>query len=270
MLGKLLKHELRATSATMLPIFGVMLLVSAMVNVGARLMDGRDLPNVVGVVFALIIVLFVVGLMSIGIVTVFMMVRRFRDNLLRDEGYIMHTLPVSVHAQVWSKVIVSAMWYALAGITMVLSIFIVSLDVNTVKAVGDFIDAALEGIIKEKHVAEILAEIMGILILLSLVMSLSFDAALSIGHSFAKRKMALSVLIFIGLLILSNIFTVAVADLGLVRMEPDYGGAYSQVGRSFVWEWRRICAYWAGILAVEGAVCYAITVFFLKRKLNLE
>ncbi len=259
MLGKLIKHELRATAATMLPILGVMLLMSVLTNVGARVMDGRQLPAALEVVFVLVIILFFVGLVAIGFVTVYMMVRRFRDNLLRDEGYIMHTLPVSVHAQIWSKVLVSALWYAVTGVTVVLSVLLVAFDVETVKILGDFFGELFRAIVREDYLGEILLEVLLLMILASVVLSLSLDAALSVGHSFAKRKMLLSELTFVGLLILGSVFTFTLD--GMVPSLPD---------ARFISDWRLICAEQAGILIAEGAFCYCVTAFFLRRRLNLE
>ena len=263
MLGKLLKHELRATAHTMLPIFGVMLLVSAMANVCARLTNSPgDTPVVLTIIFTLVVILFGAGLFAIGLVTVFIMVRRFRDNLLRDEGYIMHTLPVSVHAQIWSKVLVSSLWYAASSVTMVLSILLVSWDVDTIMEIGNVAGEIIRAMTREDHVAEMIAEVLALLVLASLVTSLSFDAALSIGHSFAKNKMALSVLTFVGLLVLGEIFTYYTLGKGI---------DYAALGTvDFIEGWRVTCAAGAGILLAMGGACYAITAFFLKRKLNLE
>lgn len=266
MLGKLMKYELQATAKTMLPIFGVMLLVSVLINATARLTNGRELPEAVRIIFVLITVLFIVGLMAIGVVTVSVMIQRFRNNLLRDEGYIMHTLPVSVHAQIWSKVLVSALWYALTGVTVVLSILLVGFDVDTLKELGDLFSDLLEIGLNARDV-ELAAEIMGLLLLGSVLVSLSFDAALSVGHAFAKSKMALSIVAFIALLILGNIFTYGGSNL-LASREAELLSAAQQA--DFMTHWRVFCACAAGTMLAKGAVCYAITVFFLKRKLNLE
>lgn len=267
MLGKLIKYELRATAAAMLPILGVMLLMSALTNVGSRIMDGRQLPAALEVVFVLVIILFVVGLVAIGFVTVYMMVRRFRDNLLRDEGYIMHTLPVSVHAQIWSKVLVSALWYALTGITVVLSVLLVAFDAETVKILGDFFGALFRAVTEVDHLGEMFFEILALMILSSVVLSLTLDAALAVGHSFASRKMLISECVFVALIVLSQIAVTLISrtlyNAGLLElMDNNLLTGFSA--------WRIVCAYAAALLTAFGAICYAVTAFFLKRRLNLE
>mgnify|MGYP006988889638 CR=1 FL=1 len=54
------------------------------------------------------------------VMTVVLMVSRFYRNLLRNEGYLMFTLPVSAHALVWSKLIVSLVWFLLTALLIFL------------------------------------------------------------------------------------------------------------------------------------------------------
>ena len=58
------------------------------------------------------------------------MLQRFYKNLLGDEGYIMFTLPASVHQHVWSKLIVSAVWFIATGVVVFLSVFVAAFNVS--------------------------------------------------------------------------------------------------------------------------------------------
>lgn len=111
MLGKLLKHEFRATGRIMLPIYGAVIVLSLLASVSGRLMD-REPGTFLYILFGLIVAAFVIGIIAALIMTAVLMIRRFYTNYLKDEGYLMHTLPVSVHALVWSKMIVSLVWFA--------------------------------------------------------------------------------------------------------------------------------------------------------------
>ncbi len=55
----------------------------------------------------LILAAFGIAIVGVSVMSVVLMVNRFRSNLLSDEGYVMFSLPVSVHELVWSKIIVS-------------------------------------------------------------------------------------------------------------------------------------------------------------------
>ena len=57
------------------------------------------------------------------------MIQRFYKSLLRDEGYISMTLPVSVDAHIWAKLLTSFAWFALEAILSVLAVGVV-LSIN--------------------------------------------------------------------------------------------------------------------------------------------
>lgn len=266
MLGKLLKHELRATAHTMLPLFGLLLIVAALTNVAIRGMNGKDVPMVLGILFVIILILFTVGLLAVGMVTVFAMIQRFRGNLLRDEGYIMHTLPVSIHAHIWAKVIISGLWYTLASVEFVLASLVVAADAELVKDLAYVLKDLLQILGDIKNV-EMLVEILGMLVLSSIFLSLMIYASLAVGHSLASRKMLWSVLTFIGLIFAVNLISVGLGNL----LDPlaDLIG-FRIYDATFMTGWRVICAIGAGHLVLFSALFYGITVWFMKNKLNLE
>ena len=99
MLRKLMKHEFRATLRVMLPLY-LLLVVTAL---GARVSISGLLGTesaLVDILASLLVVAFAIAMAAVCLVSVFLMVQRFYQNLLRDEGYVMMTLPVSVHQQV--------------------------------------------------------------------------------------------------------------------------------------------------------------------------
>ena len=99
MLGKLMKHEFRATARRMLPLFLVVVLLSCFLRISTAVIDHstRSLPTILHMLNALLWVLFVLLLIGCVVFAVVVMVNRFYKNLLTDEGYLMFTLPVSIH-----------------------------------------------------------------------------------------------------------------------------------------------------------------------------
>lgn len=110
MLGKLMKHEFRATARRMLPLFLVVVLLSCFLRISTAVIDHstRSLPTILHMLNALLWVLFVLLLIGCVVFAVVVMVNRFYKNLLTDEGYLMFTLPVSIHKLLWSKLLVSS------------------------------------------------------------------------------------------------------------------------------------------------------------------
>ena len=123
MLRKLMKHELFATGRLMLPLL-LLALVSAL---GAgyasdTLLEGDNrFANVIGV---LIMIVFVLSMLAMCFVAFYLMLQRFYSNLLTDEGYLMMTLPVSVHQQIWAKLLVSLIWFVVSAITVAAAVLL--------------------------------------------------------------------------------------------------------------------------------------------------
>lgn len=91
MLGKLMKHEFRATARRMLPLFLVVVLLSCFLRISTAVIDHstRSLPTILHMLNALLWVLFVLLLIGCVVFAVVVMVNRFYKNLLTDEGYLM-------------------------------------------------------------------------------------------------------------------------------------------------------------------------------------
>ena len=79
----------------------------------------------------------IIGMIAVTVMTTVVMVLRFYRNLLRDEGYLMHTLPVSVHSLVWSKLIVSLCWFAVTFLVILLTMLLTGL-IQSGASLGEF------------------------------------------------------------------------------------------------------------------------------------
>ena len=135
MLRKLMKHEFRATGRIMLPLFLILLVTSVGANFSTRglLETDNKFLDVLGV---LLVMAFAIAIVGVCVMSMVVMVQRFYKNLLQDEGYVMMTLPVSVHQHVWSKLIVSAVWFALTIVVVCLACLIMAFDVGFVQQIA--------------------------------------------------------------------------------------------------------------------------------------
>ena len=135
MLRKLLKHEFRATGRTMLPLYLILLATSIGANFSTRGLLETDY-QVLDILGGLLVMAFAVAIVAVCVMSMVVMVQRFYKNLLQDEGYVMMTLPVSVHQQVWSKLIVSAVWFALTIVMVCLAGFIMAFNIDILEGMG--------------------------------------------------------------------------------------------------------------------------------------
>ena len=274
MLGKLLKHEFRATGRTLLPVIGAVLALCVLANISIRILNVTD-STFVTILFGLIVSFFVLSIFVAAVMTTVVMVMRFYRNLLRDEGYLMHTLPVSVHELVWSKLIASFVWFLVTGLVIWLVILLTVL-IQTGTDLGEFFagfpswaeirEAMARAGIRSGDIWAIGLEVLAAGILGGLTACLHFYAAMSMGHMFAKDKILLSVVFFVAISFLFSILNTGYGSLvavgGITDGDFETFTQGIRVVQSFV---LRIL----GLQAIQAAVLYAATVLSLKKGLNL-
>lgn len=269
MLSKLLKHEFCATGRILLPMLGVVTGLILLANLSVRILD-RVQNGLLIFVFGFVIVAAFIAVILAEIVPVIVMVLRFYRNLLGNEGYLMHTLPVNVHQLVWSKMIVSLVWVLVTNLVIFLLAALSALfqsGTNLAEIFRGFPTLAelaemFPGITAANFTV-LLIEVCVFIILASLVSCLHFYAAMSLGHIFSRDKVLMSVLFFIAITIF---FNVLVNLLGMV------GIRYAVDLESFEATWRTILSAGGWVilgLGLRGAILYILTVLGLRRGLNL-
>ena len=277
MLGKLIKHELRGSGRTMLPFILVSLFLSVMAGLSMRAMEHQQDYSWFSILFGIVIFLFVAGLMAVCIMSVVVVINRFRQNLLGDEGYLMFTLPVSVDQHLWSKLIVSAIWFAATALTCMLAVMLMLLcNINTFEIdwseVG-YVMGELGRMMREfgiLHIVGYCLELLAMFFVGSCVSCLTFYCAMAIGYSFSNRKVLLSILAFFGIDILFNILQSSLIMLlnaipGVERFLENLD--LSRVNAAGSMHVVLLC--WVLYLAIHAAVLYIPTRLLLKKKLNL-
>lgn len=269
MLTKLLKHEFRATARIMGPLYLVLLAVALGFNFSARLMDTSNV--VLNILAALVILAYVAAVIGVFIVAFILMLQRFYKNLLGDEGYIMFTLPASVHQHVWSKLIVSAVWFIATGVVVILSAFVAAFNVSFLTDLAEVFPKLFEQLNAYYAFNGTAFMLEGLVLLFAgcMTFSLQFYAALAVGHSFPNHKMALSVVFYF-------VFQFAMQILGaFLILALDEGPLYHLLMRLDFHIDGAAAVHFAmwiliALTALYGAVFYFVTALTLKKRLNLE
>ena len=274
MLRKLLKHEFRATGRIMLPLYLILLATAIGANFSTRGLLETDL-KVLDLLGGLLVVAFAVAIIAVCVMSMVVMVQRFYKNLLQDEGYVMMTLPVSVHQHVWSKLIVSAVWFALTIVVVCLACFIMAFDVGFVHQIA----AGFRELFQEifQHITAyyaingtaIVAEFLVMCFVGCCAMCLQFYASLAIGHSFPNHKMAWSVLWFF----LMQFVMQFLGGMGIMLLDESW---FHHLLLGWTDNISGMASVHLGMVTVilgeviYGAVFYILTTWFLKKRLNLE
>lgn len=269
MLRKLLKHEFRATGRIMLPLYLILLVTSVGANSSVRGLLNTD-NGILTVLGGLLVMAFTIAIIAVCVVNMVVMVQRFYKNLLQDEGYVMMTLPCSTHQHVWSKLIVSAVWFTLTILAVFLACLIMATDIEAIRAVGEFFMDVLRALAGRfsLNAAAFVVELLLMYFLGSCALCLQFYAALAIGHSRPTHKMAWSVLAFFVMWFITQLL------IGVLVTVLDETAFYYFLMK--VTDIRGVAGvhatFWFLIICevLYGAVFYFLTTFFLKRHLNLE
>ena len=268
MLGKLMKHELRATSRTMLPLLLLTLLLSIFLRIAMAVMPRTDAP-IVGVLYGLLITAFVLAIIGTAVFSVVLMVARFHKNLMTDEGYLMFTLPVSVHQLLWSKLLVSMLWFVAVFFVDALAILVTVYENGMFAGLPEFIRNVFETLNQYYALNGLLysLELLGVLLVSMLAACLMFYAPIAIGNSFAAHKTLLSVVFFFviqtGLQIVSLFGIAGAANLVTPLLTPAIlDNAVKMAHLMFT----SALAYFL----VVGAALYVLTWFMLRKRLNLQ
>lgn len=274
MLGKLLKHEFRATGRTMLPVYAAIVALTVLANISIRFMQATDLVFL-RILFGLIIAAFVIGVIAVVVLTAVITILRFYRNLLKDEGYLMHTLPVTVHGLIGSKLIVSLVWFAATWLVAFLAVML-TLLIQSGTDLGELLielptwaelrTMLLENGVSMGSLVVLALEAAAYAILYILQLCLHVYAAMAIGHCFAKNKVLLSVVFFI---VISFVFSMFGTGCGYVVL---YNLNYDRIDTAV-----EMISYFQGLAGRmliaqlgECALLYAAVFLGLKKGLNLN
>ena len=196
MLGKLIKHELRATGRLMAPLFGALVLLALVVRANDLVFQHVESYSAfLNILNTLLIIAYVLALLGVMVFSTVLMIKRFHQNFLTDEGYLMFTLPTSVHSLLWSKLITAALFFIFTFLAEALSVAIVVWRGGLAREMfTGFADLfrAMDSYYMANGLAFAL-EMLALLFVSLLVTCLLFYAPMSIGYSFANHKGLLSV-----------------------------------------------------------------------------
>lgn len=202
MLGKLIKHEFKDTMRLFLPIFGLIAVLtpifSLMMSLGNNY-EGTDQDYGLSVVFGSGIAGYLLLLFGLMIVTQILIAIRFYQTMASTEAYLTFTLPAKTHSILFSKWLVSMVWYIIACILAVASVFAVLLIATpiTTDDISDVLSEALKLLDYQDFFTTLLL-ILYILISLSLGV-LRMYTSVMIGQLAKTHRVALSIGVYLGL-----------------------------------------------------------------------
>ncbi len=281
MLMKLFKHEWKDSWKLMTVLCVVVVALSAL---GAILFhdygtimdrlnmndsDALDMMFAVGGMGYVVLLFMSVTLLLMGS-TIYFYVRFYR-NLYTDQGYLMHTLPVSKHELILSKTFVYVLWKLIAGVIIVVSACIMFFSIFG----EEFTDAVLDVIREVTNYMDpwemaVAIPLLLIMSLLRLIMS-AFTGymSISIGQLAVKNKVFASIGVFIGIrIVLRLIINVLIQSIAVF----DVFDGFEFIKRFVEYEQAPLITLFVGDIIACGicAAMYWIIYSIMNKSLNLD
>ena len=214
MLIKLFKNELKATGRIFLPLFGLLAIFAAVSRFTVRQWDSAS-TLFTGILMVLPVILYGCIIAALGAVCFVLLVQRFKKNLLDDEGYLMHTLPVRTGQHIFCKLVTSFLWTLLTSVAITLSIFFVATTpgnwANVWEAVQEFFRNPSVPI--GFTAGEFFTWLVVLILTGSAKSILTIYAGLSIGQIASRRKLSAAIAVTVACVITEQIIGYGVIQL---------------------------------------------------------
>lgn len=272
MLGKLMKHEWLSVWKVPTLLIGVLLVASLLCgSVFALPMWDSDWAGVSLSAISLIMLYYMAIIVCCVGITVYMAVR-FYKSMFTDEGYLTHTLPVTSHQLLLSKVITMSIWSLIGMIAVVISVLIM-LGFVCIFLIDNFnnLGYELRSLMHELAQLEELKGFLGLMFTMILMAiastfggTMMVVGAISIGQMLRKHRILGAIGAYIGIYIVVQIIgTIASFPVMFgITMTADQKDLFSVYNGTYL--------VMTLIYVAVGIGLYFLSEYLIRRQLDLE
>ena len=243
MFWNLVRYEFKNVNKWYLALYGAVLALSALIGIQAKTYNNLPIKESQPILLIFLALVFGGLMITLGISTLILIIRRFKGSVYDRQGYLTLTLPVSEHQIILAKLLGAFIWSLISSAVLVLSIYIilVIIEPNSVDflAFKDLFQQYLDSI-SLSLISFILSTVASILCIY---------LAISIGQLFNEYRTALAVLAYI-------VIQTILGFVGLnLRIDIDYNWMISfEIVKDLI----------------LSAAFYLGTYYILKNKVNLQ
>ncbi|MDO4568611.1 MAG: hypothetical protein Q4B99_06605 [Clostridia bacterium] len=239
MLGKLIKHDMRYLSRTILPlvvaIIGIGVLAGALMGlsihsftdiVGTTANPASTPLAIIGMTISMLIAAFGIGGAAVAVMVI--IVGRFYTNLFTDEAYLSFTLPVTGTDHLVSKGISGYIWALIAAVAEIIALLLFMGIMLLIVDIPAEFAGAISGAELPQEFGSIISSTLPILIIYCLIAPMSglmfMYTCIAAGHRISnKHPILVAVALYIG------IMTVIQSITGVASMLVTVAQAYDVV-----------------------------------------
>ena len=191
MFWNLVRYEFKNVNKWYLALYGAVLALSALIGIQAKTYNNLPIKESQPILLIFLALVFGGLMITLGISTLILIIRRFKGSVYDRQGYLTLTLPVSEHQIILAKLLGAFIWSLISSAVLVLSIYIILVTIEP-----NFLD-----FLTFKDLFQHYQDSIG-LSLISYILStisgiLCIYLAISIGQLFNEYRTALAVLAYI-------------------------------------------------------------------------
>lgn len=289
MLKKLIKYEWKNTSKVCLMLLlavGITTLMGILIfqapmwksltsDVGGSDTMGELVLNLVSLCSIFLYVILLVG--AIYAVFIYLIVR-FYKSMYKSEGYLLHTLPVTKHQILISKILVSTLWVYLVYIAMIVSVGIFLLAMMC-SVTGESVTSVIRHFSDFYNEADILFWRLGlssnigfsvfwVLAFFNMLLSIPSTliilfGATSLGQLASKNRVLMAVVSYIGIMFVRWIISSLLSGI-------NYAGTMLSGSYKFVGYMNSSLGISLVVNLLLAVGCYIASYYVISKRLNLE
>ena len=247
-----MKYEMPALGRRLVPLFLGWFATAVFLGV----MVG-PLHNNTGLLTAISILLYIAAATAVMVMAIVLIIQRYHNSLLGDEGYFSHALPVTAGQHIAGKAIAAMAWVVFSGIAMLVTLTVIGLFTGDLK---EFLNLDWLRILKVIDWPTVLLLI--VTIIMSTVKSImAIYAALTIGHQASEHTILASIGAYMGVGVFETVVArIALAIFGqqLFTMVEDIAG------------FRIILLVALAVTLLLCAVYFFVCKYLLEKQLDLN
>lgn len=255
MFWNLVRYEFKNVNKWYLALYAAVLVLSILIGMQGHYYNYISFKDSKPFLFIFLALVFGGLIITLGISTLFLIIKRFKGSVYDRQGYLTLTLPVSEHHIITAKLIGAFIWSLISTAVLALSAVII-----VAITVPEWIPLSYVITFVETHLPQIF--LTGISFLLNTISGiLCIYLAISIGQLFNEYRTALAVAAYIGIQIV-----IGFIELSFNLSSNFYVNSLVGLNDHFYMG--------AGIAIVEELIFIAIfylgTYYILKNKVNLQ
>ena len=255
MFWNLVRYEFKNVNKWYLALYAAVLVLSVLIGMQGHYYNYVSVKDSQPVLLFFLALVFGGLMITLGISTIFLIIKRFKGSVYDRQGYLTLTLPVSEHYIITAKLVGAFIWSILSSAVLALSaVIIVTITVpewisnsELIPLVGTYLPQL---------------SLMGVSFLLSTISGiLCIYLAISIGQLFNEYRTALAIVAYIGILIVIGfieVFFNTSANFYVNSLAGFNDNFYMGAGISIVEE------------LIFIAIFYLGTYYILRNKVNLQ